>query len=86
MNDRLSEERKQERQDIVSQTDKDAYPYNVNETYVRSSNEVSIGEIKHQLKKESTHKKQQLLDFDQKRDSKSMSMFNINQMGRQSVE
>jgi hypothetical protein len=58
MNDRLSEERKQERQDIVSQTDKDAYPYNVNETYVRSSNEVSFGEIKHHMKKEPIHKHQ----------------------------
>jgi hypothetical protein len=53
MKDRFSEERKQEREDIISQTDKDAYPYNVDENYVRTSNEVSLGDLKYQVKKES---------------------------------
>jgi hypothetical protein len=53
MNDRFPDERKKERQDIVSQTDKDAYPYNVEENYVRTSNEFSLGDLKHQIKKES---------------------------------
>ena len=77
MNDSFSEVSIEEKADLVSKTDKDAYPYNVEETYVRTSDEITWGSLKGHMKKESTVKQQQILDFDQKRDSKSMSMFNI---------
>ena len=51
MNDSYSEVSIEEKADIVSKTDKDAYPYYVKETYVRTSDEVTWGNLKEHIRK-----------------------------------
>ena len=52
MNDdnQLEKSKEEKKQDIVSQTDKDAYPYYVEETYVRTSDEVTWGKLKEHMR------------------------------------
>ena len=51
MNDSYSEVSIEEKADLVSITDKDAYPYYIEKTYVRTSDEVTWGNLKRQMRK-----------------------------------